>query len=221
MNSQKEIRNIKIKNQLELWLFCAIIGAVAGGLVWALLKIMAVGMNLIWEWVPEHFSLPYYTIVVCVIGAFFVGVFRKMFATRYGACTGIDSELPEFDIETIDQETAIMVVTLPMVEVSKPMVRASVRWSMPGSRPTAYSAAYCTGVMPVACVSSRNTATAICCRRRIWKPGRLSISTDMNLGFLPILMRVILGPTLIISVLLMCTRLIDPRQWHNGWRQRQ
>ena len=42
MNSQKEIRNIKIKNQLELWLFCAIIGAVAGGLVWALLKIMAV-----------------------------------------------------------------------------------------------------------------------------------------------------------------------------------
>ena len=30
MNSQKEIRNIKIKNQLELWLFCAIIGAVAG-----------------------------------------------------------------------------------------------------------------------------------------------------------------------------------------------
>lgn len=53
MNSQKEIRNIKIKNQLELWLFCAIIGAVAGGLVWALLKIMAVGMNLIWEWIPE------------------------------------------------------------------------------------------------------------------------------------------------------------------------
>ena len=29
---------------------------------------------------------------------------------------GIDSELPEFDIETIDQETAIMVVTLPMAE---------------------------------------------------------------------------------------------------------
>ena len=79
MNSQKEIRNIKIKNQLELWLFCAIIGAVAGGLVWALLKIMAVGMNLIWEWIPEHFVFPYYTIAVCVIGAFLIGVFRKMY----------------------------------------------------------------------------------------------------------------------------------------------
>ena len=79
MNSQKEIRNIKIKNQLELWLFCAIIGAVAGGLVWALLKIMSVGMNLIWEWIPEHFLLPYYTIVVCVIGAFLIGIFRKVY----------------------------------------------------------------------------------------------------------------------------------------------
>ena len=79
MNSQKEIRNIKIKNQLELWLFCAIIGAVAGGLVWALLKIMAAGMNLIWEWIPEHFLLPYYTIVVCVIGAFLIGIFRKVY----------------------------------------------------------------------------------------------------------------------------------------------
>lgn len=29
---------------------------------------------------------------------------------------GLDSELPEFDIETIDKETAIMVVTLPMAE---------------------------------------------------------------------------------------------------------
>lgn len=79
MNSQKEIRNIKIKNQLELWLFCAIIGAVAGGLVWALLKIMAVGMNLIWEWIPEHFAFPYYTITVCVIGAFLIGIFRKVY----------------------------------------------------------------------------------------------------------------------------------------------
>lgn len=91
MNSQKEIRNIKIKNQLELWLFCAIIGAVAGGLVWALLKIMAVGMNLIWEWVPEHFSLPYYTIVVCVIGAFFCRCLPedvRRLSGRNGNCYG-------------------------------------------------------------------------------------------------------------------------------------
>ncbi len=77
--SKKEIRNIKIKNQLELG--CSVQLSVQLPADWSghFLKIMAVGMNLIWEWVPEHFSLPYYTIVVCVIGAFFVGVFRKMF----------------------------------------------------------------------------------------------------------------------------------------------
>ena len=37
------MKNTKVRNQLELWLFCAIIGAFAGGLVWALLKVLAVG----------------------------------------------------------------------------------------------------------------------------------------------------------------------------------
>ena len=40
---------------------------------------MAVGMNLIWEWIPEHFAFPYYTITVCVIGAFLIGIFRKVY----------------------------------------------------------------------------------------------------------------------------------------------
>src|SRR2546427_800011 len=59
-------------------------------------------------------------------------------------------------------------MTLPMVEVSKPIIRASVRWSTPGWRSTADSAAYCTGVTPNSWVSSMKTATAICCRRRMW-----------------------------------------------------
>ncbi len=37
------------------------------------------GMNLIWEWIPEHFAFPYYTIAVCVIGAFLIGIFRKVY----------------------------------------------------------------------------------------------------------------------------------------------
>ena len=41
------MKNTKVRNQLELWLFCAIIGAFAGGLVWALLKVLAVGTEQI------------------------------------------------------------------------------------------------------------------------------------------------------------------------------
>ena len=55
---EKNIQKIKIKNQLELWAFCAVIGTVAGALVWALLKIMASGTEIIWEWIPERIHIP-------------------------------------------------------------------------------------------------------------------------------------------------------------------
>ena len=52
MNNTKSPKNVSLKNQLELWLFCALIGAVAGALVWILLKIMAVGTEFLWKWLP-------------------------------------------------------------------------------------------------------------------------------------------------------------------------
>lgn len=73
------MKNTKVRNQLELWLFCAIIGAFAGGLVWALLKVLAVGTEVIWEWIPGRFSIPFYTIAVCTIGAAIIGLFRKKY----------------------------------------------------------------------------------------------------------------------------------------------
>lgn len=75
----KEKRKIKIKNQLDLWLFCALIGAVAGALVWVILKVMSLGMELIWTWIPGRISMPYYTLIVCTAGGVIIGVFRKIF----------------------------------------------------------------------------------------------------------------------------------------------
>lgn len=54
MNNTKSPKNVSLKNQLELWLFCALIGAVAGALVWILLKIMAVGTEFLWKWVSRE-----------------------------------------------------------------------------------------------------------------------------------------------------------------------
>ena len=64
---EKNIQKIKIKNQLELWAFCAVIGTAAGALVWALLKIMAIGTEMIWEWIPEKnpYSVLYGARVYC------------------------------------------------------------------------------------------------------------------------------------------------------------
>ena len=79
MNNTKSSKNVSLKNQLELWLFCALIGAVAGALVWILLKIMAVGTEFLWKWLPGKTSVPYYTILICVAGAAIIGIFRKIF----------------------------------------------------------------------------------------------------------------------------------------------
>ena len=75
MNNTKSPKNVSLKNQLELWLFCTLIGAVAGALVWILLKIMAVGTEFLWKWLPGKTSFPYYTILICVAGAAIIGIF--------------------------------------------------------------------------------------------------------------------------------------------------
>lgn len=77
MNNTKSPKNVSLKNQLELWLFCALIGAVAGALVWILLKIMAVGTEFLWKWLPGKTSVPYYTILICVAGAAIIGISEK------------------------------------------------------------------------------------------------------------------------------------------------
>lgn len=76
---EKNIQKIKIKNQLELWAFCVVIGTVAGALVWVLLKIMAIGTEMIWEWIPEKIHIPYYTVLVCTVGGAIIGIFRKLY----------------------------------------------------------------------------------------------------------------------------------------------
>lgn len=68
-----------ITNQIKLWLFCILIGAVAGAVVWIFLKMMAVGIDFLWEWIPSKLNWSWYPLVVCVGGALLIGLFRKKF----------------------------------------------------------------------------------------------------------------------------------------------
>lgn len=79
MTENKVEKNVSIKNQLALWLFCALIGAVAGALVWVLLKVMTIGTDFLWEWLPTKLVTPYYPLLVCTVGAIIIGIFRKLF----------------------------------------------------------------------------------------------------------------------------------------------
>ncbi len=71
--------NVKAKNQFYLGAFCAIIGAFTGAIIWIFLKAMSMGTSLIWEWLPGRIQIPFYTIIVCVLGGLVIGIFRKMF----------------------------------------------------------------------------------------------------------------------------------------------
>lgn len=71
--------NRTVRNSLYLILFCGIIGGVAGSVIWAFLKVMSLGIDFLWEWVPGRFSIPYYTLIVCTAGGALIGCFRWKF----------------------------------------------------------------------------------------------------------------------------------------------
>jgi len=69
----------KMKNQINLGIFCALLGAFAGTILWIFLKLVSEGTALIWEWFPERADLPLYTIAVCTFGGLLIGLLRKKY----------------------------------------------------------------------------------------------------------------------------------------------
>lgn len=68
--------NSKFKNNLLFILFTLIIGLVAGGLVWAFLSIMNLGIKLLWEYIPSKFEIPFYTLLICTVGGLLIGLWH-------------------------------------------------------------------------------------------------------------------------------------------------
>ena len=73
---------LEIKNRLVFLIFCVAIGAVIGGIIWAFMRVMHLLIELIWEYIPSAVNIPYYTIIVCLIGGVAVGLVQKL----HGPC---------------------------------------------------------------------------------------------------------------------------------------
>lgn len=67
----------KTKKKLIFFIFALCIGAIVGGVIWAFLRILSLGTELIWNWLPEKLSIPFYTLLVCTFGGFLVGIAQK------------------------------------------------------------------------------------------------------------------------------------------------
>lgn len=71
--------NTKVKNQCCLLLFCVLIGAFAGAVVYSFLKAVTFGTELLWEWLPAQLSFSWYPLLICTVGGLLIGLFRKRF----------------------------------------------------------------------------------------------------------------------------------------------
>lgn len=68
-----------IKNKFLFMLFSLIVGIVCGVVIWAVLKIISLGITFLWEFIPKKFEIPFYTIIVCTIGGLIIGLWQKKF----------------------------------------------------------------------------------------------------------------------------------------------
>lgn len=69
----------KIKNNVLFLLYTVILGAIVGAIVWAFIRIMNLGIEFIWDYIPSNLNFPLYTLFVCVIGGLLIGVWKKKF----------------------------------------------------------------------------------------------------------------------------------------------
>lgn len=66
-------------NQLKFIFFTACIGGAIGAFVWAFLKVMGVGQELLFTILPKHIDFPYLILIICVAGGLLIGVYEKLF----------------------------------------------------------------------------------------------------------------------------------------------
>lgn len=69
----------KVKNNVLFLLYTVILGAIVGAIVWAFIRIMNLGIEFIWDYIPSNLNFPFYTLCVCVIGGLLIGVWKKKF----------------------------------------------------------------------------------------------------------------------------------------------
>ena len=69
----------KLKNNALFLLYTLLLGAVVGAIVWAFLRIMGLGIDFLWGWLPSQVNFPLYTLCLCTAGGLLAGVWKKKF----------------------------------------------------------------------------------------------------------------------------------------------
>ena len=71
-----------LKNNILFLLYTAILGAIVGAIIWGFLRVMNLGITLIWDTIPSQLEFPYYTLCVCTVGGLLIGLYQRKFGDR-------------------------------------------------------------------------------------------------------------------------------------------
>ena len=66
-----------VANNFLYYIFCGFSGAVTSLIVWLFLKLMGLGIGLVWDTIPSNFDFKFYPIIVCTAGGIILGIWQK------------------------------------------------------------------------------------------------------------------------------------------------
>lgn len=67
-----------VANNFLYYIFCGFSGAVTSLIVWLFLKLMGLGIGLVWDTIPSNFDFKFYPIIVCTAGGIILGIWQKL-----------------------------------------------------------------------------------------------------------------------------------------------
>ena len=70
---------IKFKNNALFLLYTLILGAIVGVIIWGFLRVMNLGIQFLWEFLPSQINFPIYTLCLCTVGGVLIGLWKRRF----------------------------------------------------------------------------------------------------------------------------------------------
>ena len=67
----------KVIENITYYSFCGFTGGVIALIVWTFLRLMSLGISLIWQTIPSQINFEFYPIIVCTLGGLILGIYQK------------------------------------------------------------------------------------------------------------------------------------------------
>lgn len=106
----------KIKKFLLYVLFVVFIGAIIGLILWTFLKVVSLGEDFLWTYIPSNINTPFYTIIVCLIGGLIIGLSQKKFGNYPDSLDKVLGQVKNEHRYSYDKLLPMLIcATLPLV----------------------------------------------------------------------------------------------------------